>query len=130
MKAYKDSVGKVYLYLFSMLGLVLVVIGSVGLINLGLKTWVFEVSDPWAMQPPTPMWSKNVECLNSCENLSEEQLVLMDNWLEDYERWNQTYAGKQSNYRNNESAASNLALLLVGIPLFLFHWKLLRKTDA
>lgn len=127
MSKYGDSVGKVYLYLFSMLGLVLVVIGSVGLINLGLKNWVFDVSDPWSSQPPSPTWSRSVEGLKSSENLSERELELVDSWLEDYERWNQTHSKDQSKYKDNESAANNLALLLVGFPLFLFHWSLVKK---
>jgi hypothetical protein len=127
MKKYKDSVGKVYLYLFSMLGLVLVVIASVGLINLGLKTWFFNTEDPWVSQPPMPYFSGKVEVLASCDDLSDEDRALVNQWLLDYESWEQNSQRNYQRSRNNESAANNLALFLVGLPLFLFHWRIVRR---
>ncbi|MFP4567537.1 MAG: hypothetical protein ACLFN8_01195 [Candidatus Woesearchaeota archaeon] len=126
MKSYKDSVGRVYLYLFSMLGLVLIVIGSVGLINLGLKNLVFNAQDPWSMQPPMPYFTNKLDTLETCDDLSAEDRILLDNWLRDYEAWEAT-AERANNYRDREGAARNLALLIVGIPLFLFHWRLVRE---
>lgn len=127
MKKYEDKVGRVYLYLFSMLGLVLIVIGTTGLINLGLKTWVFDTSDPWVIQPPTPDWIDKAESLNSCENISEEDKVVLARWIEDYEEWESRYPRDYTSRQNNEAAARNLALLLVGLPLFLFHWRIVRE---
>ncbi|MCC7574526.1 hypothetical protein KO361_02950 [Candidatus Woesearchaeota archaeon] len=128
MKKYGDSIGRVYLYLFSMLGLVLVVIGTTGLINLGLKIWIFDVTDPWSAQPPAPYWSNRIDVLTSCDDLSEQDKVLMNQWLKEYESWEANSSARYKSYQNNESAARNLALLLVGIPLFLFHWGLVRKS--
>lgn len=129
MKKYKDSVGRVYLYLFSMLGLVLVVIGSVGLINLGLKTWVFDTEDPWLSQPPMPPFVSRIETISSWEELSEQDRELLNSWLRDYESWEQNSQRNYQNVRNRESAANNLALLFVGLPLFLFHWRIVRKES-
>lgn len=128
MKNYGDSVGRVYLYLFSMLGLVLVVIGAVGLLNLGLKNTIFSYDDPWMSQPPLPYFSK-IDTLSSCDDLSSEDRVLIDRWLREYESWESTSSRNYKSSQNNESAARNLALLLVGFPLFLFHWRLVRRKD-
>ena len=127
MKKYGDAVGKVYLYLFSMLGLILVIIGSSGLINLALTSWVFTSSDPWMAQPPVPRFTDNIETIASFEDLSEQDRALLERWLRDYESWEADSQNLHTRHRNNESAARNISLLLVGLPLFLFHWRLVRR---
>jgi hypothetical protein len=129
MKNYGDSIGKVYLYLFSMLGLVLIVIGSSGLINLGLKNTIFSYDDPWMSQPPVPYWTNKMDTLSTCEDLSEEDKVLLQQWLREYEAWESTSNKRVNKSQNYESASRNLALLLVGLPLFIFHWRLIRKKE-
>lgn len=126
----------IYLYLFSLVGLVLLIIGSVGFLNMGLKAFVFTAAENeerlWRMEPP--MYYERsideVESLKASENLSEEQLESVDMWLEDYERWQQMQDDVDpviaSRHRN---AAMDLALLLVGLPLFLFHWLTIRKEN-
>lgn len=42
---------KIYLYLFALIGLVLITIGSVQLINLGLKVYVFTKADNYYNYP-------------------------------------------------------------------------------
>ena len=42
---------KIYLYLFSLIGLVLVVIGCVQLVNLGLKAYIFTAADQYYSYP-------------------------------------------------------------------------------
>ena len=42
---------KIYLYLFSLIGLVLVVIGCVELVNLGLKAYIFTAADQYYSYP-------------------------------------------------------------------------------
>ena len=41
----KFSLRLLYLYLFSFVGLLITVIGSIQIIDLGLKTYVFKVSE-------------------------------------------------------------------------------------
>lgn len=38
----KFTIRKIYLYLFSLVGLILIIMGSVGLINLGLQLTFFK----------------------------------------------------------------------------------------
>lgn len=127
MKKYQDYIGKVYLYLFSMLGLILIIIGSTGLINLGLKAWVFDTTDPWMNQPPMPPITNKIDTLSTSNELTEQEKELIKQWLQDYEDWNKNSSTRYEKVRNNESAAKNISLLLVGLPLFLFHWRLIRK---
>ena len=127
MKKYGDTIGKIYLYLFSMLGLILIIIGATGLINLGLKNLVFDTTDPWAAQPPLPRFTTNIETMTTWDELTEEDKQLLENWLEDYEEWKENSNRLHRQYQNNESIARNLSLLFVGLPLFIFHWRLVRK---
>ncbi len=129
MKNNKSSVGKIYLYLFSMLGLILIVIGAVGLINVGLRLYVFDASDPWGAQPPMPRGVINIEELEGRDELSEEELSLIREWLDDYSNWSESLQENVQRQRYHESLARNIALLFVGIPLFLFHWRLAMRKD-
>jgi len=129
MKTYKDIIGKVYLYLFSMLGLVLVVIGTTGLINLGLKNFVFNSEDPWINQPLNIPYIEKIDVLKTCENLTEQEKETLIIWLQEYETWEKNSNRNYQKYQNTENASRNLALLLVGIPLFMFHWRLINKKE-
>jgi len=68
--------------------------------------------------------------MTTCENLSAEDRALMTRWFQDYEAWNKDSSTRYNKYLYNEAAAKNLALLLVGFPLFLFHWRLVRKEHS
>ena len=67
---------KIYLYLFSLIGLVLVVIGCVELVNLGLKAYVFTSADQYYSYPvaapvePTDKNANNHRAggANGCQN--------------------------------------------------------------
>lgn len=126
----------IYLYLFSLVGLVLLIVGSVGFINMGLKAFVFTQADEleyhWRMEPPALYLDRmdGVEEIKSTEGLNEEQLERIDEWLIDYDRWQ----AEQESFdpviaERHRSAAINLASILVGLPLFLFHWLTIRREN-
>jgi len=126
----------IYLYLFSLVGLVLIIIGSVGFLNMGLKAFVFTAAEDeewlWRMEPPMHYERsvETVEDLKDNESLTEEQLESIDAWLVDYEQWQQKQADVDPVIANrHRDAAMDLALLLVGFPLFLFHWLTIRKES-
>ncbi len=50
----KELIRTIYLYLFSLVGLVLVVIGLVQLVDLGLKAYVFTKADQYIRYPEYP----------------------------------------------------------------------------
>lgn len=102
---------KIYLYGFSMLGLVLVVIGLVKLLDLGMKMYVFRQADNYAY-PLTPPEKINAPgatmTAQEKEAFAKEQL--------DGQRKNQE-SQRQS------TASNSLAMIIVGAPLFLYHWR-------
>jgi hypothetical protein len=104
-----EWVKKIYIYLFSAIGLVVFIIGSTQLINLGLKTWVFTKADLFYDYPLAPQTDK------------DSQSVEIDRQkLEEYQK--NTLAS-----RRQQEASSALAMVIVGAPLFLYHWRLARK---
>lgn len=97
-----------YLYLFSFVGLIIVVIGSVQIVNLGLKTFIFKDADRYEI---APMAYPKIEGQPPQESV-ENQLA----------RQNRDLA------RQRERELSNsIALIAVGLPLYLYHWKTIQK---
>jgi hypothetical protein len=91
-------------------GLVLCVVGLVSLINLGLRTWVFTKSDYPCYQPVAVDKNSNVS--------AEDQQAQADRDQKNCEE--QRVSSKQS------SASNAIAMLIVGLPLYLYHWKVVR----
>lgn len=131
----------VYLYLFSLVGLTLIVIGSVRFVDMGLKAFVFTKADDEArlneMLPPVRNFYGAVEeksdgTLSSVGtvSLTEEQRENIDRWVDDYNRWLERKEEVDVIVaRRQRDASTNLALLLIGLPLYLYHWRLVKKNS-
>ena len=105
-----EWVKKIYIYLFSAVGLVLVVIGSVQIINVALKTYVFTQADMVYVYPQIQPVNPTDKFIQPDPN---EQIA---------------YQEKTRTSTRQRDVANAIALLMVGTPLFLFHWKLIRKN--
>ena len=132
----------IYLYLFTLIGLVLITIGSVNLINLGLKRFIFTKADQelnYSLKPSFPMTidgratteedfvSAVEKCQEKCD-LTLEQKQQITGWLKDYKIWQEQE--KQFDYpaqqRQREFSLA-LALIIVGLPLYLYHWSTIKR---
>lgn len=102
---------KVYLYLVSLISLVIMVIAGIILINLAIKTWVFPKADNSIYYGYCPAVETTAEG-NSATNPS-------DCTDEKYNK-NQRTAQKQ------RDASQALAMIIVATPVFFYHWKLAR----
>lgn len=127
----------VYLYLFSLIGLCLVVIGGVRLVDMGLKAFIFTAADEAqksisAVPPYPPVSDKDIKNKTADGvELSVEDKAALEQWRADYERW-QTAESKR-NYVNEErsrEAASSLAFILIGLPLYFYHWSVVRRESS
>lgn len=103
---------KVYIYLFSAIGLVLVIIGSVSLINLGLKSLIFTKADIYVEYPRAKVIEREGKEVVTEEPTKEEMAEYRKNDLA---------------ARRQRQASSAVAMIIVGAPLFLYHWKLAKK---
>ena len=123
----------IYLYLFALLGLVLLTIGGVRFVDMGLKAFIFTKAEEeqrliYQEPPYTPYPVKRVEELQDEEELSEEEKAAIKQWLADYKAWQEMES--KTDYvtrRRHQDASLNLALILVGLPLYLYHWRIIRR---
>lgn len=105
-----EWVKRIYLYAAAGIGLVLIIIGSVQLINLALKTWIFTQADVYRPYP----YVETVKDVDVQQPSQEE--------MEKYQR-------EEAASSRQRQAANALAMVIVGTPVFLYHWRIARKES-
>jgi hypothetical protein len=125
----------IYLYIFALLGLVLLVIGGVRFLDMGLKMFVFTQADaPERLQkyyvPMAPVSIDKLEktAAEKTITLTENEATMINSWLQDYKKW-QAEESKIDYLasRRQRDASINLAMILVGLPLYLYHWLIIKR---
>ena len=128
---------KIYLYGFALLGLVLLVIGSVGFVNMGLKAFVFTHADEYQRQTSKqfPYPACGIEKYATATTskttlvLTEEEKATFTNFLVDYKNWKDSPQIDYVTSQRHQDAAMNLALILIGLPLYLYHWIVIKREN-
>jgi hypothetical protein len=124
----------IYLYLFALVGLALLVIGIVRFIDMGLKMYVFtKADDPERISHQRyyysgPIAIEKIESYQDDEELTEEERAILKDLLANYEEWKERES--QIDYlvsERQEEASNNLAMIIVGLPLYLYHWRIIRR---
>lgn len=128
----KFTLRKIYLYLFSLVGLTLIIIGAVGMINLGLQLTFFRKALEFrygAYQPPYPYFLEGVNLKEVTEKieLTEEQKKSLIQWQTEFENYRKTAKSLGYTPYIYDSFTRNLAMLIVGIPVYLYHWGIIKK---
>lgn len=102
-----------YLYLVSGICVVMMLISTVGVVNLVLKEYVFDVKSydemqrvPWACE------DSNSE-VEKYPGLSQEECIVKEKAIAAAERENE----------NKRDLVWFFSMLIVALPLYLFHWK-------
>ncbi len=124
----------IYLYLFALVGLALLISGAVRFIDMGLKMYIFtKAEEPeriqqkyYGYQPPMPV--AELEKYQESKELTKEEIIILKDYLANYKNW-QEEQGKIDylTSKRQREASNNLAMILVGLPLYLYHWRLIRK---
>jgi len=125
----------IYLYIFATLGLVLLTIGSVRFVDMGLKAFIFTQADEEQrlynkMPTYAPVATEKLESMasGSQTTLSESEKQSIRQWLTDYKNWEQERAKIDPvSAQRHRDASVNLALILIGLPLYLYHWRVIKK---
>ena len=104
----KFNIRLLYLYLFSFVGLIILVIGAIRMVDLGLKIFVFKGSDVYDIAYPEPIMVEG------------EAPVVKDVAIRET-------ALKKTKKNRQREASSAIAMIAVGLPLYLYHWKLIAK---
>jgi uncharacterized membrane protein len=103
----------IYIYLFSAIGLILIITGMVKLIDLGLKVYIFKQADVFY----TP---KIYSEINQRKKLTPAEIAKREE--------EQRKADEINRISERQRTASNaLALLIVGLPVFIYHWRIVLK---
>ncbi len=103
---------KVYLYLVSLISLVILVIAGIMLINLAMKTWVFPKADQ----------TYTAYCPTIAEKTPEGETVAQPRECTD-----EQYAKDQRTAQKQQDASQAIAMIIVATPVFYYHWKLARR---
>lgn len=126
----------IYLYLFALLGLVLLIIGGVRFINMGLKAFVFTKAEQeerlMYKQPPVAYPIERFQEIaasgQTAVTLTEQERIMLNQWLVDYKNWQTQYDTLDPvTASRHRDASLNLSLIIVGFPLYLFHWRIIRR---
>lgn len=104
----KFSLRLLYLYLFSFVGLLITIIGSIQIIDLGLKTYVFQVNEYSYYPEKFPLEDGNT-VVSEAEQIKRNEM-------------------EQSNQRKRQ-LSNSIAMILVGAPVYLYHWKTIKKEN-
>ena len=91
----------------------MLIIGAVGFIDMGLKAYVFTAADQ-----EDYYYSRPIVAEGSREITAEKD--------------NQENQETKNNYirsQRHREAARDLSLIIVGLPLFLIHWNIIRKES-
>ncbi len=122
----------IYLYSFSLIGLVLLIIAGVRFLDMGLKAFIFTKADEeqrlYKIQPPMPIPIEKVQTAADGKELSTDERSQMKQFLADYEIWkNQNDNLDPVNSQRQRDASFNLAMILIGFPLYLYHWRIIKR---
>jgi hypothetical protein len=102
----KFSIRLLYLYLFSFIGLLICVVGIIRILDLGMKVIIFKDADKYEIYP-TKLPDGNQE--STVEEMKTRQ-------------------EKETARNRQRELSSSLSMILVGIPLYLYHWKTIQKN--
>ncbi len=129
----KPSIRILYLYVFALVGLMLAAFGSVRLLDLGLKIYVFKKADitqNYQGIPPYPPITINqkTDDIKYSETITPEQKAALDSWIIEFKNWQDSQKKIDYLASSRESTASNsLAMILIGLPLYFYHWMIIKK---
>jgi len=102
----KFSIRILYLYLFSFVGLLIIVIGSIRLVDLGIKTFIFKDSDKYEIYP-VKIEGEEVESVEVQEARQK----------------------RESKRQKQRELSGSISMILVGVPLYLYHWRTIQKEN-
>ncbi len=121
-----------YFYLVSLAALLMIVIGGSIFLNSVLRLWLVpQPSDSVETVTPrmatTDMGSSVVATIQSCADVCELSPAIVSaasTWESDYTVWEES----QQNFNGRQNAAAqSLPFVLLGIPLFWYHWRYTRE---
>jgi len=118
----------IYLYVAALVSLIFVAVGTGTILNTVLRAYVFPKAEKGGYsrcnEAPTvcnfPEVQKN--------SASDDQKKQLDKIISDYENWKKTNTGEECySAERQRSIVDALTMLMIALPICLFHWRLIKK---
>lgn len=125
-----------YLYVFALLGLIFMSIGGIRFLDMGLRATIFRQADAMERypQPPLPAIARRpgeIDALADRAELTPQEKQLLRDAIDEYRRWEEQRSRVDPvSARRQRDASSSLAMILVGFPLYLYHWRTIKREAA
>jgi len=107
----------IYFYLVSFVALMMVTFAAANLINVLLKTYVFTLADQDYYSVPAMVCApEKADASSTAECIKNEKI-------------NQEQSEKNRKSQKQRDLVNDISMIVVGIPLFAFHWNYARKKE-
>lgn len=118
----RKTIKSIYFYLVSFVALMMVVFSTADIINIALKTWVFTAAD-------TNIYYRS-PCVAPAATSEAKPTPAFS--VEDCEKQNEANAAQEEKNRmaqKQRDVVRDISMIVVGIPLFLIHWRIVRSKE-
>ncbi|MFC1756979.1 hypothetical protein ACFLZC_02405 [Patescibacteria group bacterium] len=126
----------IYLYAFALLGLVLLTISGIRFIDMGLKAFVFtKAEDQEKIYNERPVVPYAIEKYSGAGDdleiaFTDEEKLAIRNMIDDYAEWKErSDEGDPITSRRHRDASVNLSMIIIGLPLYLYHWIIIKRES-
>ncbi len=116
-KSHANWIRSAYLYIVSLVAIIVFIIGTSMVANLLIKHYVFGLEYSWYQNPAE-------QCNFIMENNDSKTKQADFNTCVDKET---ARMKEQAKYEFADTMSTGIAMDLIAIPIFLFHWALIRK---
>ena len=128
---------KVYLYLVTAITIIVLLIGFIGLINLLLKEYVLDVKGYqeteryWECEEPVDMYMKEEMAMSDpvAVPVVTEEVGMTDEEMDECIAETREQREMQRMNDLKRDLAQYLAMILVALPLYLYHWGVIKKEN-
>ena len=121
-----QTIRSIYFYAVSIIALFMLVFSAVDLINIGLKTWVFKNADPsYSICIPGNAGTYNGPMIpaSTDTNVKTAPIGPTQAQCDVQNQQNEENISRQ----NHSTAVRDFSMLVVALPLFLFHFRIVQK---
>ncbi len=131
--AKKSIIRLIYLYLVSLIGLVVFLIGGVGIVNTGLNL-ALNVDDTFYNSPkmmcrePYQFYSYTGRPVPA----KPEEMKPVDTNSQEYKdcvKEQEEQSKKQADNNRRREIAQSLAMMILGAPIWLYHWNVIQRDN-
>jgi len=124
----------VYLYLMTLVGIILLVISTIGFFGLGLKEYVLDVKDYSAFDEPYECMDDSLLYTFNDKGIRISKYPDMSTEELDKKKADCTKDAKERNEARHTNdvkrvLAEFIAMFIVALPLYSYHWGLIKKNN-